>query len=106
MSEPPLVNFLGMIAGAVWMSAALYFQLIRERRVHPAFVSALFLIGVALMMASSAIVVDAHPGFVEILAVGANLLFIALGVASSYAIEKYSSIQEAKEVSGNTPTSD
>ena len=41
MSEAPLVNVLGMVAGAVWMSGALYFQLIREHRVHPAFVSAL-----------------------------------------------------------------
>jgi hypothetical protein len=101
MSEPPLVNFLGMIAGAVWMSSALYFQLIRERRVHPAFVSALFLIGTALMMASSAIAVDGRPGFVEVLAVTANLVFIGLGLGAWYAIERYASLQECK-----TPTED
>ena len=102
MSEPPLVNFLGMIAGAVWMSAALYFQLIRERRVHPAFVSALFLIGVALMMASSAVAVDGRPSIVELLAVTANGIFIALGFAAWYAIEKYATVQEAKDVPEDT----
>jgi drug/metabolite transporter (DMT)-like permease len=98
MSEPPLVNVLGMIAGAVWMSAALYFQLIRERRVHPAFVSALFLIGVALMMASSAVAVDGRPSIVELLAVTANGLFIGLGFAAWYAIEKYTTLQETKSL--------
>jgi hypothetical protein len=106
MSKAPLVNVLGMVAGAIWMSGALYFQLIRNQRVHPAFVSALFLIGTALLMASSAIVVDGRSNFVELLAVGANLLFIGLGLASWYAIEKYTSLQEAKEVTGQSPTSD
>jgi len=98
MSDAHLVDVLGMIAGAVWMSAAIYFQLIREGEVHPAFVSALFLIGVALTMASSAIAIAGRPGIVELLAVLANALFIVLGVAASFTIEKYAKIQEAKTV--------
>jgi len=93
-----LVDGLGMLAGAVWMCGALYFQFIRGGRVHPAFVSVLFLIGVALMMGSSAIAFAGRPSIVGFLAVFANVLFIILGLGAWYGIEKHASIQEAKSI--------
>jgi len=97
MTDSVLVDVLGMIAGATWLCAALYFQMIRRKRVHPAFVAALSLIGVALMMASSAFALRS-PGVGELLAVGANVIFIALGLAVSVGLEKHAKLQDAKEV--------
>lgn len=104
MTDSVLVDVLGMIAGATWLCAALYFQMIRRKRVHPAFVAALSLIGVALMMASSAFALRS-PGVGEILAVGANVIFIALGLAVSVGLEKHAKLQDAKdvEVSATSP---
>jgi CHASE2 domain-containing sensor protein len=96
MSDVPLVNALGTVAGAVWMAAALYFQLLRARPVHPAYVTVLFLIGVALMMGSSAIAIEGQPGTVELLGIAANVLFIALGLAVWYGLERYADLEERK----------
>ena len=96
MSETALVDLLGMLAGGVWISAALYFQLIRDRPVHPGYVSALLLIGVALMMASSALAFAGRPGTVQLLGIVANLLFIALGIGVWYALEIFTDLEEAK----------
>jgi len=96
MSEASLVDVLGMIAGAVWMAAALYFQFLRQKSVHPAYVSVLMLIGVALMMGSSALALGGRPGTVEILGTLANALFILLGLGAWYGLERYALLEERK----------
>lgn len=96
MSETALVDVLGMIAGGVWISAALYFQLIRERAVHPAYVSSLLLIGVALMLASSALAFAGRPSTVQLLGVVANGLFIVVGIGVWYALEISAELDDAK----------
>lgn len=84
-----LVDALGMVAGAIWMCAAIYFQLIREGDVHPAYVMALFCIGTALMMLSAAVALPNRTMTVEILAVVAHLIFIVLGLGAWYTLERY-----------------
>ncbi|WP_143416427.1 hypothetical protein [Halobacterium hubeiense] len=102
MTEGALVNVLGMVAGTVWMSAALYFQLIRPERVHPGFVSALFLIGVALMLGSSAVTITGRPSFVETLAIAGNGLFILIGLGAWYTLERYADLQALKDHTNET----
>lgn len=97
MTNGALVNLLGMVAGTVWMSAALYFQLIRSERVHPGFVAALFLIGVALMLGSSAVTISGRPGFVETLAAAGNCLFILTGLGAWYGLERHAALQALKD---------
>lgn len=96
MSETALVDVLGMIAGGIWISAALYFQLIRTKRVHPAYVAALLLIGVALMMASSAFALTGHPSTVQFLGIIANAVFIVVGLGVWYLLENFASLEDAK----------
>lgn len=99
MTDPSLVDVLGMIAGGVWMSGALYFQLIREGDVHPAYVVGLFLIGVGLMMASSAVALAGRTATIELLGILANGLFIILGVGVWYALEHHIETEERKALS-------
>lgn len=96
MSEVVLVDLLGMIAGAVWLSAACYFQLIRHGDVHPAYVSVLALIGVALMMGSASLTTIA-PGLTELLGIVANVIFILLGLGFWVALEQATSLRERKQ---------
>jgi len=96
MSEAPLVDVLGAIAGTTWIAAAMYFQFIRREQVHPVYVSVLMLIGVALMMGSSALALAGRPGTVEILGIAANVLFILLGLGAWYALERYADLEERK----------
>ena len=96
MTEASLVDVLGMIAGGVWISGALYFQLIREGDVHPIYVIGLFLIGVALMMTSSVIVLAGRTATIEILGVLANGMFILLGIGAWYALERRVCLEETK----------
>lgn len=86
MTDPSIVDVLGAFAGSLWMCAAFYFQMIRARSIHPAYVSALFLIGVALLMGSAAVAVDG-PTTVTLLAIAGNVLFILLGIGVWYALE-------------------
>jgi len=96
MTDPTPVGLLGAIAGLVWMCAAIYFQMIRQRSVYPGYISALFLIGVALLMSSSAIALDA-AGLIEALAIGANLLFILLGVGVWIVLERAADIHDRQQ---------
>lgn len=101
MTSSTIVNSLGMLAGAVWLCGAIYFQLIREGRTRPGFVTLLTCIGIALMMASSAIAFDGRPPVVETLAILANLLFLCLGVAASLVIEWVTKTREAQSRTEN-----
>ena len=96
MSETALVDVLGMLAGGVWISAAIYFQLIRERTVHPGYVSSLLLIGVALVLASSALAFAGRPSTFQLLGIVANGLFIVIGIGAWYALEIYAELEDAK----------
>jgi len=96
MSDVPLVNALGTVAGGVWMIAAFYFQMLRARQVHPAYVAVLFLVGLALLLGSSAFVLEGQPGTVEVLGIAANALFIVVGLGVWYALERHADLQERK----------
>lgn len=90
-----LVDVLGFVAGAIWMCSAIYFQMVRTRSVHPAYVASLFLIGVALMMGSSALALR-DTQTVQVLAIAGNVLFIALGLGVWYALESAADLQDRK----------
>jgi len=53
--------------------------------------------GIALILSSSAVALAA-PGRIELFAVVGNLVFIALGVVSSVALERHAANQERKDV--------
>ncbi|KDS91589.2 hypothetical protein FK85_00200 [Halorubrum saccharovorum] len=80
-----LVNTLGMLAGAVWIGASIWFELIHPRRVHGVYVAGTFLIGSALILASSALLT---PSLAESFAAVANVLFLFLGIAAWIWIER------------------
>lgn len=88
MIDTQLVDTLGALAGVIWMTASLYFQFLRRDHVHPALVSGLFLIGVALMMGSSAIVLSGSPSTVVLLGMIGNALFAALGIVVWVGLEQ------------------
>ena len=90
-----IVNIVGAIAGTIWICASLYFQMVRARSVHPAYVAVLFLIGVSLMMGSAALAVRG-PQTVEILAVAANAMFAGLGIGVWYILEKAADLEARK----------
>jgi len=92
-----LVDVMGAVAGGIWISAAMYFQMVRTRHVHPAYVGALFLIGVALMMGSAALAVRG-PQTVEILAITGNALFAGLGIGVWIVLERAADIEIRKQV--------
>lgn len=72
------IDALGAIAGAIWISAALYFRFLKSG-LHLSYVIVLFSIGTALMLLSSALAPGIGPGAVEVLAVVGNLLLILTG---------------------------
>lgn len=76
---PELVDGLGMIAGAIWMSSALYLQFIRSHEVEARFVAAVFLIGVAIMLGSSAIALGGSSAAALAALIG-NVVFAVLGL--------------------------
>jgi cytosine/uracil/thiamine/allantoin permease len=75
-----MVDTLGMVAGAIWISAALHFRFVRDSKVHPGVIGGTFCIGVALMLSSSALVVE-RPSTVVTFAALANAIFCFVGVA-------------------------
>ena len=93
MSNTSLVNIFGMLAGTIWMCAAFYFQMVTGRSIHPAYVSSLFLIGVALMMSSSALALKS-PGTIETLAIAGNIIFCVLGIGVWYSLWKSQALDE------------
>lgn len=95
-SEAGLVDILGMFAGGIWISAAVYFQLIRAGRVEPGYVASLLLIGVALILGSSALTLGARPTTVELLGILANALMIVVGIGVWYFLEQSVCLQERK----------
>ena len=80
-----IVNTLGMLAGAVWIMASMWFQFVHPRRIHAKYVVGTFLVGSALVLASSALVT---PTLAESFAIVANVLFLVLGIASWIWIER------------------
>ncbi|QBI90086.1 transmembrane domain protein [Halobacterium phage ChaoS9] len=102
MTDPTLVDILGTIVGCIWISAAVYFQLIRERPVHPGYVASLLLIGVALMLSSAALPLAGRTSTIQLLGVFANALFIALGLGVWYALEISADLEDAKTCDADT----
>jgi drug/metabolite transporter (DMT)-like permease len=78
MSE--LVDTLGLLAGALWLCSAIYFQLVRERRVPAAYIIGQLLVGIALVAISSAVALEGRPTTVAMLGVIGYLLFMGLAV--------------------------
>jgi len=91
-----LVDLLGMIAGGVWLSAAIYFQMVRSRSVDPANVLLLLSIGISLVLSSGA-VAALGPGTVELFAMVANSLFIVIGVGVWFALERAAELEDRKQ---------
>lgn len=106
MTNSVLVDGLGMFAGAVWMSGALYFQFIRNGRVHPGYVGAQFLIGVALLLGSSAFVISGRTALVQLLAIGGYVLFMLIGLGAWYELDKYADREEQKSLDAHADSHD
>jgi hypothetical protein len=103
MNSATLVDALGMIAGAVWLIAALYFQFICRKRIHPGFVGSLALIGGALVLGSAALAAPNRPVVVTMLAASANILFILLGLAASYVVEQHADFKQRQDPAPEAP---
>lgn len=95
MISSEVVDLLGMLAGAIWMYGAIHFQLVRTRTVHPAIVTVLFLVGVALMLLSSALALSGRT-LVVVLAAAGNTLFLVLGIGVWYLLERHADYVEAQ----------
>lgn len=99
-----LVNLLGMCAGAIWMSAAFYFQMIRTEAVNPAHVATLFLIGISLLLSSSAIAIS-NARLVWMFAVFGQTLFIALGLGAWWVLETHAKLREQQRLPDDNTSS-
>ena len=90
-----LANVIGLLAGAVWLSAALWFQLIKPEPIHPGLVAALCLVGISLTLASSAVVLTSELAL--LLGVVANGLFLALGGVTWVALNRLADRQAVRK---------
>ncbi|MDS0284722.1 hypothetical protein [Haloarcula onubensis] len=79
-----LVDTLGLVAGSIWVLAALYFQMIRPEHIDFQYTIGLFLVGASIIMGSSAIALSTRPQLVQALGLVANAVFLGLGVAVWY----------------------
>ncbi|QBJ01271.1 holin [Natrialba phage PhiCh1] len=98
MIDPGIADILGMIAGGVWLSGAIYFQMIRQGRIHPGWILLMFLVGTALMMGSSAIALAGRDELVGLFGILANVLFLVLGLGVWYTLECHVCTQETKAI--------
>jgi len=98
MIDTAFADIVGMIAGGVWLTGAIYFQMIREGDVHPAWIAMLFLVGTALMMSSSAIALADRSEIIGLFGILANVLFLLLGIGVWYMLEWHVCTQEKKQV--------
>ncbi|AYM00339.1 transmembrane domain protein [Halobacterium phage phiH] len=98
MIDTAFADIVGMIAGGVWLTGSIYFQMIREGDVHPAWISMLFLVGTALMMSSSAIALADRSEVIGLFGILANVLFLLLGIGVWYMLEWHVCTQEKKQV--------
>lgn len=77
------VDILGLVAGAVWLLAAIYLEMIRDDRAPIEYVVGFTGVGSALIMLSAAPLSTSHQ-LTTLLIVGAYLMFLVLGVAAWY----------------------
>lgn len=98
MIDTAFADIIGMIAGGVWLTGSIYFQMIREGEVHPAWIALLFLVGTALMMSSSAIALAGRNEIIGLFGILANVLFLLLGIGVWYMLEWHVSTKEKKQV--------
>ncbi|WP_058366650.1 hypothetical protein [Haloparvum sedimenti] len=80
-----LVNTLGLIAGSVWVCAAIWYELIYAKQAHPHFVLGSFLLGSGIIMGSAALALTS-PTLIETFAIVSNLVFLVLGIGTWYYI--------------------
>lgn len=88
MSSASLFELLTMLPGAIWLCAALYFQLVFDDRVHPGYVIVMLLMGASLLMLSSVWTLPHRPAVVQLLVVTANVILSLLGIVVSIAVRE------------------
>lgn len=98
MIDAAFADIVGIIAGGVWLTGSIYFQMIREGDIHPAWIALLFLVGSALMMSSSAIALADRSELIGLFGILANAVFLLLGIGVWYMLEWHVSTQEEKHV--------
>lgn len=87
MIDSTVVDTLGAVAGAIWISAAIFYQLVRGCRVHPGIIGAMALVGVAILLGSASLATVA-PGIAVIFGALANGIFCLLGVGAWIFLER------------------
>jgi len=87
-----LVDLVGMAAGAVWMSAAFHFQMVRRDTVEPGYVAAMFLIGLSLMLSASALAIM-DTQLAATLAVIGQVIMLLLGIAAWWGIDRAATLR-------------
>lgn len=82
MTGAELVDTIGLVAGALWLAGAIYWQLVSKRRCPARYSAGMTVIGAALMFVSSSVVLGSMPSVAVALAVLGNLLMLALAIAT------------------------
>lgn len=95
MSEA-LVDLVGMAAGAIWMSAAFHFQMIRRDSVDAGYVAAMFLIGLSLMLSASAIAVM-DTTVATTLAVLGQVLMLFVGLGAWWTLDRAAVLRQQQD---------
>lgn len=78
-----LVDSLGALAGIIWVSSAIYYQMVHPHRIPVKYIATLFGVGAGLLLVSSAVSVSAGPRTSIALGIIGNLLFLLLGIGIS-----------------------
>jgi len=96
IAGPHLIDFLGAFGGVLGMSLGLYFQLVSRRAVHPMAVTAFFVVGLVMFLAT----LEPFTPNVEMvlyLRAFAYLLFIGFEVVAGWYVYQHSDVERPVE---------
>ena len=99
-----LVDVLGAFAGVIWLSGAIYFQMIHKDPIDASYVAAMALIGLSLLMSSSALTIT-NVRLASWLAIAANVLFIFIGLGACIVLETRADLKERQDPTPDDTTS-
>lgn len=96
ITGPHMIDLLGSLGGVLGMSLAIYFQLVCRRHIHPLVVTAFFIVGLSMFLAT----LEPFASNIETvlyLRLVAYLLFIGFEMSAGYYVYQHSGVERPVE---------